>query len=55
MDITPITARLSAIANSVNALKDLQRLSYDEFAREHVLQAAVERDFQVAIQAALDR
>lgn len=54
MDTTPITARLSAIANSVNALKSLQALSYEEFAREHVLHAAAERDFQVAIQAALD-
>lgn len=54
MDTTPIMARLSAIANSVNALKSLQALTYEEFAREHVLNAAAERDFQVAIQAALD-
>jgi len=33
MDTTPIVARLSVIANSVNALKELQRLTYDEFAR----------------------
>lgn len=45
---------MSAIANSVNALKSLQALTYEEFAREHVLHAATERDFQVAIQAALD-
>ncbi len=37
MDIPPIVARLSVIADSVNALKELQRLTYDEFAREHVL------------------
>ena len=54
MDTTPIVARLSVIANSVNALKELQRLTYDEFAREHVLVGSAERDFQVAIQAALD-
>lgn len=54
MDTTPIVARLSAIANAVNALKNLQSLSYDEFAREHVLNASAERDFQVAIQAAID-
>lgn len=38
----------------MNALKSLQALTYEEFAREHVLNAAAERDFQVAIQAALD-
>ncbi|MGQ9826424.1 MAG: type VII toxin-antitoxin system HepT family RNase toxin [Roseiflexus sp.] len=38
----------------MNALKSLQGLTYEEFAREHVLHAAAERDFQVAIQAALD-
>jgi uncharacterized protein YutE (UPF0331/DUF86 family) len=38
----------------VNALRSLQHLSFDEFAREHVLHAAAERDFQVAIQASLD-
>ena len=45
---------MSVIANSVNALKELQRLTYDEFAREHILVGSAERDFQVAIQAALD-
>jgi len=45
---------LSVIADSVNALKELQPLTYDEFAREHVLVGSAERDFQVAIQAALD-
>jgi hypothetical protein len=33
MDTTPIVARLSVIANSVNAIKELERLTYDEFAR----------------------
>ena len=54
MDTTPIVARLSVIANCVNALQELQRLTYEEFAREHVLVGSAERDFQVAIQAALD-
>jgi len=45
---------LSVIANCVNALRNLQSLSYDEFVRQHVLHASAERDFQVAIQAALD-
>jgi uncharacterized protein YutE (UPF0331/DUF86 family) len=54
MDTTPIAARLSAIARSVSALRELQRLSLDEFEADHILQSAAERDFQVAIQAALD-
>lgn len=54
MDTTPIAARLSVISSSVSALKKLQKLTYDEFAREHVLHGSAERDFQVAIQAALD-
>ena len=54
MDTTPIVARLSVIVNSVNALKDLQKLTYDEFAVDHILHASAERHFQVAIQAALD-
>jgi len=35
-------------------LRKLRLLTYDEFAREHILVGAAERDFQVAIQAALD-
>jgi uncharacterized protein YutE (UPF0331/DUF86 family) len=38
----------------VNALRELIPLTYDEFARDHVLVAAAERYFQIAIQAALD-
>ena len=38
----------------MNALGELGPLTYDEFVREHVLVASAERDFQVAIQAALD-
>jgi len=38
----------------VNALQELRRLTPEEFADEHVLVAAAERDLQVAIQAALD-
>lgn len=45
---------MSVIADCVNALKELCPLTYDEFAREHVLVGSAERDFQVAIQAALD-
>lgn len=45
---------MNAISDAVKALKELQRLTYDEFAREHVLVGSAERDFQVAIQAALD-
>ena len=38
----------------MNALRELGPLTYDEFAREHVLVGSAERDFQIAIQAALD-
>jgi uncharacterized protein YutE (UPF0331/DUF86 family) len=38
----------------VNALKELQAVTYDEFAIDHILNASAERHFQVAIQAALD-
>ena len=54
MDTTPIAARLSVIARSVNALKEIQKLAYEDFAREHILKDSAERNFQVAIQAALD-
>ncbi len=54
MDTTPIVARLSIISDAVKALKELQRLTYDEFVQEHVLVSSAERDLQVAIQAALD-
>ena len=45
---------MSVIANCVNALRELCPLTYDEFAHEHVFVGSAERDFQVAIQAALD-
>jgi len=49
-----IKRSLSVIVDSVNALRQLQTLTYDEFARDHVIHGSAERDFQVAIQAALD-
>ncbi len=54
MDTTPVAARLSVIADSVSALREKQSLSFDELASDHDLLASAERDFQVAIQAALD-
>lgn len=45
---------MNVIVNCVSALRKLRPLTYDEFAREHVLVGSAERDFQVAIQAALD-
>lgn len=38
----------------MNALRTLKSLTYDEFARDYILTGAAERNFQVAIQAALD-
>jgi uncharacterized protein YutE (UPF0331/DUF86 family) len=40
--------------DSVNALRELRPLTYDEFISEHVLVSAAERDLQIAIQAAPD-
>ena len=54
MDLTPIVARLSAIGNSVNALKDIREASLDEFLEDPALAPSSERYIQVAIQAALD-
>lgn len=45
---------MSVIARCVNALRTLKSLTYDEFARDYILTGAAERNFQVAIQAALD-
>lgn len=45
---------MSVIAKCVNALKELQELTREAFAEDEIAQAAVERNFQVAIQAALD-
>ena len=47
-------ARLSAVAERVNALQELQRLTYDEFVADRFIYTATEHDFQIAIQAALD-
>ena len=38
----------------MNALKEIQKLAYEDFAREHILKDSAERNFQVTIQAALD-
>lgn len=38
----------------MNALKGLQELTFEEFAGDPILHAAVKRHFQVAIQAAID-
>lgn len=38
----------------MNALRELRPLTYNEFAREHILVGSAERDFQIAIQATLD-
>ncbi len=45
---------MSVIANCVNALRTFRPLTYEEFARDYILTGAAERNFQVAIQAALD-
>ena len=54
MDITPIAARLSIIAKNMQLLKEASNISRDEFLQDNVLQNAIEHEFQVTIQAALD-
>ena len=54
MDTTPIVGRLTVIANSVNALIEMRKLTRDEFVCDWIIRTSAERNFQVAIQAALD-
>ena len=54
MDTTPIVARLSVIAESVQGLQELQQLSYDEWQQDFLYRTSTERLFQLAIQAAID-
>ena len=54
MDTTPIVARLNVIADCVNALEQRQKLTYAEFVADDATYRAVERYFQIAIQAAID-
>lgn len=54
MDTTPIVARLKIIANCVFALRELGQLPLNDFLSDYLVCSAAERNFQVAIQAALD-
>lgn len=45
---------MSAIAGAVNNLKALRTVTLDEFLADPIISAAVERHFQVAIQAMID-
>jgi len=45
---------LNAIVNSVNALREKQSLTFEEFVGDHDYFTSALHDFQVAIQAALD-
>lgn len=54
MDRTPIAARLSAISESLRALRTLRPLTRQQLVGDAMLVAAAERHFQVAIQACLD-
>ncbi|WP_141611188.1 type VII toxin-antitoxin system HepT family RNase toxin [Litorilinea aerophila] len=54
VDLTPITQRLSVIATALAALREIQKLSREEFVADYFFHTAAERSLQVAIQAALD-
>ncbi|MBP8000655.1 MAG: DUF86 domain-containing protein [Chloroflexi bacterium] len=54
MDITAIAARLSRIADALQALQVWRELTLAEFLADSIIQLATERQIQVAIQAALD-
>jgi uncharacterized protein YutE (UPF0331/DUF86 family) len=54
MDTTPIAERLRQIRSSLKHLHELQGTSRDEFVSNYLISSAVERQFQVAIQAATD-
>ncbi len=45
---------MSVIADSVRVLRQLRSLTFEEFVQDPILVSAVERNFQVTIQAALD-
>jgi len=42
MDTTPIADRLSIIASHINALKELQQTTHEEFLESKILQGAGE-------------
>jgi uncharacterized protein YutE (UPF0331/DUF86 family) len=54
MDTTPIAERLRRIRSSLKHLHELQNTSRDEFVSNYLISSTVERQFQVAIQAATD-
>ena len=54
MDVTPIVKRLQRINDAIRALNHLGQVERETFVHDPFLIAAAERQFQVAIQAALD-
>lgn len=54
MDIGPIAARLRLIAESVSALREMQKLSFEEFARDRRNLTSAEHEFQISIQAIVE-
>lgn len=45
---------MSVIADCVRVLRQLRPLTFEEFVQDPILVSAAERNFQVAIQAALN-
>ena len=54
MDTTPIAERLRLIRSSLKHLHELHSTSRDDFVSNYLISSTVERQFQVAIQAATD-
>ena len=54
MDTTPIAERLRLVRSSLKHLHELERFDRDEFVGNYLISSTVERQFQVAIQAATD-
>lgn len=54
MDTTPIVERLRQIRSSLKHLHELQNVSRDDFVSNYLVSSTVERQFEVAIQAATD-
>jgi hypothetical protein len=54
VDIGPIAARLRLIAESVSALREMTKLSFEEFARDRRNLTSAEHEFQISIQAIVE-
>lgn len=54
VDREMVERRLRKLEEYVSFLRELQKVSFDEFLSEHMIQASVERDLQLVIECVLD-